>query len=111
MSNTVKARQKVYSLDRYRKSATKAPFPLQVDDDKTIFIAAPSAGTMLDLAEKLGGVEPDPSSVRDVLQGVLGEQYDEVMGLLANEDFTVLMAFIQDLMEYFDLGGAIASLS
>lgn len=109
MSNTRKATQKTYSLDKYRKDATKAPFPLEVSEDRTIFIGRPTAETMLDVAEKFS--EADASNIREILRALLGDKHDEVMELIKDEDFGVMMALVADLGEYFEMGEALGSLA
>lgn len=102
------------SLAKYRQDAGGEPFPFEVDDDRVIDIPRPTGKTLMDLAEKYAGLDPnnligvDP---REQFQDLLGETYEEIMPILEAEDFKVMVLFMKDLIEYFDLGEALASLA
>lgn len=98
-----------YSLARYRAEATGAPFVLEVDDDHVIEIPRPTGDRMMALAEKYANTADTPPDPREQLKDLLGDTYDEVMAVLGGEDFGVLLLFLRDLAEHFNLGEAFAS--
>lgn len=100
------------SLAKYRKEAGGEPFPFELDDGRVIKIPRPTGGRLMDLAEKYAGIDLDnPTGVdpREQFRDLLSDAYDEVMPILEDEDFGVMMALLKDLVEYFDLGEALAS--
>lgn len=108
---SAKTRTGTFSLAKYREEATGAPFPLELDDGEVIEIARPTGEKMLEIAETYGEVsEENPPSPRALLKDLLGEHYDTVMPIIGSEDHAVLIAFMRDLSEHFDLGEALASL-
>lgn len=101
------------SLAKYRKDATGEPFCFEVETDRVIEIGRPTGKRLMDIAEKYAGIDPNnPAGLnpREQLADLLGDAYDEVMPVLEAEDFGVMLAFLKDLIEFFGLGEALASL-
>ncbi|WP_329520504.1 hypothetical protein [Spirillospora sp. NBC_01491] len=99
-----------FSLAKYREEAGGEPFPLEVDDGHVIEIPRPTGGVMMELAEKYAAGTDGQTDPREQLRDLLGETYDEVMPILEAEDFAVMFAFLNDIVEFFGLGEALASL-
>lgn len=87
-----------YKLERYRKEAEISPFELEVEEGRVISIPAPDGDTVLDLAE-IPIQEP-----RRMLRLLLGDQYEEVIGIVGKDPSGVLPALTADMLQHFKIG-------
>jgi hypothetical protein len=85
-----------YSLAKYRTEARKEPFVLDVDDDHSITIEAPTTDVALRIAEL--------TSPRPIVRLLLGDAYDEVMALIGGDQSGVLAKLLDDLRDHFGIG-------
>jgi hypothetical protein len=88
----------VYKLEQYRKEAEIQPFELEIEEGRVISIPAPDGDTVLDLAE-IPIHEP-----RRLLRLLLGDQYDEVLGIVGKDPSGVLPALTADILKHFKIG-------
>ncbi|MBP2341124.1 hypothetical protein JOF41_007378 [Saccharothrix coeruleofusca] len=84
---------KTYRFDQYREDAAIEPYVLEVDEQRSITIPAPSTDTILKLEET--------SSTRERLMLLCGEHADEVFGLLKDESMHVMVRFVMDLAKHY----------
>lgn len=87
-----------YKLEQYRKEAEISPFELEIEEGRVISIPAPDGDTVLDLAE-IPIQEP-----RRMLRLLLGDQYDEVLGIVGKDPSGVLPALTADMLKHFKIG-------
>ncbi len=80
---------KKYRFDQYRQEAQIDPFVLEVDDERSITIPAPTTDALLRL-EEAGGT-------REKLTLLCGQAGPEVMDLLNDQPMHVMIAFLRDL--------------
>jgi hypothetical protein len=99
MGNTQKPKGRPNSLARYRAEVKGEPFTLWLDDDKTLVIPRPTGDQMLDAEEAV-----HRGTSRDVIRALCGDQADELLEVLGDEDAAVLRAVATDLQESFGLG-------
>jgi hypothetical protein len=89
------------TLADYRKEAKREPFTLPLDDNRVIVIKPPTGATLMDLDTAY--------TTRAVLKLIVGDQYDELIEAIGEEDGAVLMAIGKDMQKHFGLGGFNAS--
>lgn len=87
---------KKYSLADYRRQANKPPFPLDIDEERTLEIAPPTTSAMLDVQST--------DDVREQLKLLAGDKYDELMEVIGEEQGGVLKVLLKDMTAHFGLG-------
>jgi len=87
---------KRYRLADYRREANKPPFPLEIDDERTLEIPAPDTNTILDVQAT--------ADVRQQVKLLTGDKYTELMEVIGGEQGGVLKQLMRDLSEHFNLG-------
>lgn len=88
----------VYKLERYRQEAEIPPFDLEIEEGRVISVPAPDGDTVLDLAE-VPIQEP-----RRMLKLLLGDQYEELIGIMGKDPSGVLPALTADMLKHFKIG-------
>lgn len=87
---------KKYRLADYRKQANKPPFPLELDEERTLEIPAPSTNALLDAQAT--------ADVREQLKLMTGVKYEELLEVIGEEQGGVLKVLLKDLSDHFGLG-------
>jgi hypothetical protein len=87
---------KRYRLADYRREATKPPFPLELDEERTLEIPVPDTNTILDVQAT--------TDVRQQVKLLAGDKYEDLMEAIGGEPGGVLKSLMKDMTEHFDLG-------
>jgi hypothetical protein len=87
---------KRYRLADYRREATKPPFVLEIDEERSLEIQAPDTNTILDVQAT--------ADVRQQVKLLTGDKYAELMEVIGSEQGGVLKVLMRDLSEHFNLG-------
>lgn len=100
MSNARRAAAPPNSLERYRKDVAKeTPFVLFLDDDKKLEIQRPTGKTVLALEHV--------TSSREGIELMCGDQADELLKVVEEEDFAIMAAILKDIASHFGLDEAL----
>lgn len=99
MSNAKQARNKPFSLDRYRAEVKGEPFVFWVDDDHSIKVPRPSGDQLLEAEEAMRG-----GTSRGAIEALCGPVADELLDVIGREDAYILKAVFRDMQEHFGLG-------
>lgn len=85
-----------YSLADYRTQAHKPPFPLVIDENRTLEIDPPTTNVMLDVSAT--------TDIREQLKLLAGAHYDELMEVIGEEQGAILKPLLGDMTKHFGLG-------
>ncbi len=96
MSNTKAKQNGHYSLAKYRAEAKGEPFVLDVDESTTITVPRPTGAVLMDVEEA--------TSSRQIIKLLAGDQAEEFLKIVGDEDYTVLQAVATDMQKHFGLG-------
>ena len=85
-----------YQLDKYRNEAVKPDFEIVVDPETSIIIRMPTVDEVIDLN--------DITDVRQQLQILAKDQYDQLMGVIGDGPGAMLQPLMNDMLKHFGLG-------
>jgi hypothetical protein len=85
-----------YALARYINQATKKPFELIVDENRSIFIEQPSSNVVVH--------SDQAKNTEEALRDLVGDKYDEIMEVIGDAPGGVVKLLVDDLRDHFGLG-------
>jgi hypothetical protein len=93
-----KNQQQTVKWDQYVEEARIEPFRLEVSDDETLVIEAPSGVSLMRIMRGLR-----EGDLEAILIGLTGEQWGRLEELMGGAGHKAMPKLVEDLMDYFEL--------